>query len=256
VAWNPAGGYFEHPCCQSNLALSPWIDLEEEGLANSTGYVMEVGGFFRAAGQPGLYVTPRIQWYPFDPAHPELGPSDFANQWGLDRRLFELPSCGSTGSEFQVDLTGVVPSYARAVRIGLGIYNSCCFVFCDCYGLDFNSTPWFDDIRFGVYGIPTSDVPEVPRPPSTRLLVAHPNPFRSATRISFKTPAGGHATLTVYDVAGRHVRTLVDAPLPPGSHDVTWDASDEMGRRVVSGLYFCRVTAGEYTEARKLVVAP
>jgi len=50
--------------------------------------------------------------------------------------------------------------------------------------------PWFDDTRFGVYGAPTTDVPEVPEPASARLMVARPNPLQLTTRINFTTPAG------------------------------------------------------------------
>jgi hypothetical protein len=142
---------------------------------------------------------------------------------------------------------------AERVQVLIGLLG--CGDGFDC-SLNDSTTAWVDNVRFGVYGTPTSEVPEVPDPPSAQLMAANPNPLSTTTRISYTTPADGHATLTVFDVAGRHVRTLVDAPLPAGPHEVTWNARDDAGQRVAAGLYFYRLTAGEYTTARKLVVAP
>jgi flagellar hook assembly protein FlgD len=72
--------------------------------------------------------------------------------------------------------------------------------------------------------------------------------------LKYAVPRDGQARLAVYDVAGRHVRTLVDAPRPAGTHTVIWDGRDEAGRRVTSGVYFVRLRAGQETSVRKVMM--
>jgi len=71
-----------------------------------------------------------------------------------------------------------------------------------------------------------------------------PNPFDPQTQISYTIPgsaSGAPVSLRIYDVAGRLVRTLVDAIQPPGIHVLGWDGTDERGSRVSSGVYFYRL---------------
>ncbi len=80
-----------------------------------------------------------------------------------------------------------------------------------------------------------------------RRFVLHqnaPNPMRTSTTIRFDVPvAGGEMTLEIFDVAGRHVRTLVDGRQEPGRRQVSWNGRNERGERVASGVYCCRLTA-------------
>jgi len=59
----------------------------------------------------------------------------------------------------------------------------------------------------------------------------------------------------VYDVAGRRVRSLVDAAVVAGHHEVVWDGRDERGREVSSGVYLYRLVAGQHRESRTMVLA-
>jgi hypothetical protein len=82
-----------------------------------------------------------------------------------------------------------------------------------------------------------------------------PNPFGASAEIAFSI-ASEHdpVSLTVYDVAGRKVRTLVDRRLTAGPQTARWDGTDSGGHRVAPGIYFCRLeTAGEAV-TRKMVV--
>jgi hypothetical protein len=76
-----------------------------------------------------------------------------------------------------------------------------------------------------------------------------PNPVTAATTIRFTLPVAGPATLEVYDVTGRRVETLIDRVLAAGPHEIRWDPA-EFG----SGVYFCRLRAGERERTRKLVL--
>jgi len=80
-----------------------------------------------------------------------------------------------------------------------------------------------------------------------------PNPFRSSTLISFSTTKEGDARLRIYDVEGRLVNTLIEGPLPPGSHAVRWNGEDDAGRRVPPGVYFYRLQGDDGSACRKLV---
>jgi flagellar hook assembly protein FlgD len=60
--------------------------------------------------------------------------------------------------------------------------------------------------------------------------------------------------ITVYDVAGRMVRELVDQHRMAGHWSVQWNGEDERGQRVASGLYFYRMRAGSFVETRKMVL--
>ena len=76
-------------------------------------------------------------------------------------------------------------------------------------------------------------------------LAAHPNPFNPRTTVSFALARPAHVTLTVHDLAGRRVTTLVEAGLPAGPHAVTWTGADTAGRKVASGVYVARLVTGK-----------
>jgi len=76
-----------------------------------------------------------------------------------------------------------------------------------------------------------------------------PNPFNPVTTIAFGLATPAHVTIKVYDVSGREVRTLVDADMEPGRYSETLNAAGLAG-----GVYFARMTAGDFTETMKLVL--
>jgi hypothetical protein len=96
-------------------------------------------------------------------------------------------------------------------------------------------------------GVPTS--PAV----STVSLAAVVNPFTDVTRLVYNTPAPGHARLAVYDVAGRHVATLVDGDTSAGLHEVPWNGRDARGRDVASGVYFALLSTDSGDASHKLL---
>ncbi len=82
-----------------------------------------------------------------------------------------------------------------------------------------------------------------------------PNPFRVSTKVSFSMPRAGHASLKLYDVAGRLVRTLEDSDLPAGSHSRVWDRKTERGTVATSGLYFYRLEVDGKRFGQKVILA-
>jgi hypothetical protein len=82
----------------------------------------------------------------------------------------------------------------------------------------------------------------------------YPNPFNPSTHIRFDLPVRGHVSLQVFDLAGHLVRTLVDEVREPAAHDVVWDGTDNAGRTVSSGAYYCRLTSGSGTATAKMLL--
>jgi hypothetical protein len=77
----------------------------------------------------------------------------------------------------------------------------------------------------------------------------YPNPFNPTTRIEYELPASSHISLTVYDVLGREIRTLVDERQSAGNHSVTFNPGN-----LPSGVYFYRLQAGNYSATKKLLL--
>lgn len=93
------------------------------------------------------------------------------------------------------------------------------------------------------------------QPLSFTLLQNYPNPFNAGTRILYQLLFSGQVKLTVYDVRGQEVRSLVGQRQQPGEYAVTWDGADAAGRPVPSALYFYRLTVDDRTFVRKMVYA-
>jgi hypothetical protein len=90
--------------------------------------------------------------------------------------------------------------------------------------------------------------------PTLGLEQNHPNPFNPTTTISFTVPAQGPVTLSIYDVAGKRIRMLVDGVVPAGVTKMEWDGTDDNGGAVGSGVYFYRLTTERGTVAKKMIV--
>jgi FlgD Ig-like domain len=96
------------------------------------------------------------------------------------------------------------------------------------------------------YNLPTTtdrERPENGLPDTYALLSNFPNPFTRQTTLVYEAGEGGTVRLEIYNVLGERLRTLVDGVGPPGRHTQVWDATDDAGRAVASGLYFIRMVA-------------
>ncbi len=81
-----------------------------------------------------------------------------------------------------------------------------------------------------------------------------PNPFNPETEISYELPKDAHVTLTVYNLLGQRVKTLVDESQGVGRHNVRWGGRDDSGEEVASGVYFYKIQAGDFTVTKKMVL--
>ena len=83
----------------------------------------------------------------------------------------------------------------------------------------------------------------------------YPNPFNPSTQISFDIPEGFEfVTLNVYNILGKKVNTLLSKPMNPGKHKVEWNAKDNEGNPVASGIYFYELNTPSYTERKKMLL--
>jgi photosystem II stability/assembly factor-like uncharacterized protein len=118
-----------------------------------------------------------------------------------------------------------------------------------------NSKYLFAGTQSGAWRIPVADVitsvnDNHPQLPTVRSLFQnYPNPFNPTTVISYRLSAISNVTLKVYDVLGREVETLVNEKQYAGTHVVTFNASD-----LSSGVYFYKLSAGNYTSTKKALL--
>lgn len=100
-----------------------------------------------------------------------------------------------------------------------------------------------------------SPVSAVELPETTALcLQASPNPFNPRTALSFTLSHTGKVRLAIYDLRGALVRRLADHTLPAGPHTLTWDGTDDQGRRPSSGIYLARLESAETARTIKMVL--
>ncbi|RMH73771.1 MAG: T9SS C-terminal target domain-containing protein [Gemmatimonadetes bacterium] len=91
-------------------------------------------------------------------------------------------------------------------------------------------------------------------PPAVTLHQNVPNPFNPTTRIRYELPQSSTVKLTIYDVTGRLVRTLVNQPQESGIYDVQWNGHDDAGHVVNSGIYVYQLETETATQTQKMML--
>jgi hypothetical protein len=119
----------------------------------------------------------------------------------------------------------------------------------------------WNDTRFGTFdvyanritggGMVPTPVGDTPAAPSL-VVNAYPNPFSSKTAIEVTSDGDAAVSVDVFDVSGRRVRSLHASRA--NTRTISFDGRDDRGALLPSGLYFCRVQAGEATTTRKIVI--
>ncbi|MGH7491848.1 MAG: T9SS type A sorting domain-containing protein, partial [bacterium] len=94
-----------------------------------------------------------------------------------------------------------------------------------------------------------------PVPTEFALHQNYPNPFNPVTRLQFDLPQAGAVRIAIYDMVGHLVRTLATGEYAAGQHHITWDATDERGMKVGTGIYFCRFESNHFVAVRKMLLA-
>jgi hypothetical protein len=113
---------------------------------------------------------------------------------------------------------------------------------------------WIVDIQnigktMASLAVPTSAGTDHALPSAFALDQNYPNPFNPATTFSFQLPSAQFVSLTLYDILGKEVKRVLNQEMVPGRHTISWNASG-----MPSGIYFYRLTAGGFTQTRKLML--
>ena len=91
-------------------------------------------------------------------------------------------------------------------------------------------------------------------PADFALAQNYPNPFNPITQLRYDLPEQAFVTLTIYDLLGRNVATLVNQIEDVGYKAVMWDGKDDHGRSVSAGVYLYRIKAGDYIQTKKMIL--
>lgn len=103
--------------------------------------------------------------------------------------------------------------------------------------------------------VPTvSSVEEMQTPVTYKLLNNYPNPFNPTTNIAFEIPQSENVSLNIYNINGELIRTVVSEILPAGHFERTWDARDNNGKAVASGIYIYRLRAGNFSRSANMIL--
>ena len=82
----------------------------------------------------------------------------------------------------------------------------------------------------------------------------YPNPFNPVTKLRYDLPENGHVNITIYDMLGREVKTLINQAQDPGYRSLIWYATNDYGKPVSAGIYIYQIQAGEYMQTKKMVL--
>lgn len=101
---------------------------------------------------------------------------------------------------------------------------------------------------------PTGIEDEIQVPNRFALEQNYPNPFNPSTTIKYELARTADVNITIYNIQGQKIKTIVDAKQNVGKHDVVWDGRNEAYNRVASGVYFVKMKAGDFSKTRKMIL--
>ncbi len=129
--------------------------------------------------------------------------------------------------------------------------------FCNVYvtGESYSGIDWdYTTIKYLKFTDVKDETGSREKPSEFTLSQNYPNPFNQSTKIEFTLSQSGFVNLTIYDLLGRRIKTLVSENLNSGYKSMFWDSKDDSGKEVSSGIYFYRLKIGDYSEAKRLVL--
>lgn len=222
------------------------------------------GAFSYAAGMNGTLSTPPFTagedtelkfWCWYDCATYGVD-GMYVELWdgSVWRRLDFLGSGGALGAlnvgngwiEYAYDLSDISPETSIAAR----------FRFVSDADASLGEGVYVDDVSVGpkapevVVGVDPPDAGAS----SDALFQNHPNPFNPSTKIRYRLSSAQRTRIEIFDIRGSRVRVLMDRVEGPGPGEVAWDGRNDRGENVSTGIYFYRLSAGGFTQTRKMAV--
>ena len=156
-----------------------------------------------------------------------------------------------------VDLTGI-DFGSCDMALGTGWINDNCEYIsgCDWVADSVDYTAAFfnsmDDCIEACFPASTNEINQLPH--AFYLYNNYPNPFNPVTTLRYGLPENGLVNITIYDMLGREVKTLINQTQDAGYKSVIWDATNDYGKTVSAGIYLYQIQAGEYISTKKMVL--
>ena len=104
-----------------------------------------------------------------------------------------------------------------------------------------------------MYFIPISVKPNLIRISFT-LHQNYANPFNPTTQIRYDLPENSYVSITIYDLMGKRVKSLVNSKQDPGYRSIHWNATNDLGQPGSAGMYIYTIQAGEFRKTKKMVL--
>jgi hypothetical protein len=178
-------------------------------------------------------------------------------QTNQDMVYFEVSDDGGDNWDMPGPMLNGIRPYFNEINIDLADYLDSSVKFR--FRFVTNSVGEFDGVHIDdfnvVWELQTGiDDDNLSMPNEFNLSQNYPNPFNPRTAIQFNLAQSGFVELVVYDILGQEVKTLTTGELEAGSHQVIWDATNNSGGDVASGMYFYKLTAGNHAEIKRMVL--
>ena len=235
-------------------ALKVGLDLEAwaPGYQGNKAIGVQTAGIWRVTCRPSERVDPvgyralRFAFHPGDAVGSDL-------KVGVDSGRHNMVDLLSSNG---VDLS--VPDW-QVVELSLDTFevgNAIDFIL---FSGRIEGTFYLDDIRLIAATPPPSttavtEAHAATLPPAFTLDQNYPNPFNNSTVIRFSLPIAGSISLSIYNLAGQKVASLVSGARVRGEYSIHWDGTDDSGSTLATGIYLCRLRSSTYQETKKLLL--
>ncbi|MSR83219.1 MAG: T9SS type A sorting domain-containing protein [Candidatus Latescibacteria bacterium] len=219
-------------------------DASEEGAPLGTftahrsplGLVFDVGGHLGGRYTAGAFV---LSWTEGDPiGDSKAGPFKDAGQDLLHLELTKV------GDNYQAHVTRIADKFANPIDAVL-VANQL-------YVLEYGGSRGVWELTFPEKATAVEE--ELVKPTGFSLGQNYPNPFNATTTFVYQVGREVWVSLSIFDLAGQRVRSLVNASQAAGSYAVVWDGTDDRGQRAASGAYLYRLQAGDFVQTRQLAL--
>jgi hypothetical protein len=91
-------------------------------------------------------------------------------------------------------------------------------------------------------------------PDNFALTQNYPNPFNPSTSFKFSIPQNMEVSVKIFDITGKVIATLVNGKMTAGTYTVNWNGNNSAGQQIASGVYFYKMTAGSFTDTKKMIL--
>ena len=91
-------------------------------------------------------------------------------------------------------------------------------------------------------------------PGNSALHQNYPNPFNPTTQIKYDLPEDAMVSITIYDIMGRSIKSLVNSQQTAGYRSIQWNATNNLGEPVSAGMYIYMIHAGDFRQTKKMVL--